>query len=265
MKAFSTPQMKNKSRAAKLGGVIFWLALWQAAAMILNKSIILVTPAAAAKRLIELLFVPDFYRTAGNSFIRISAGFFAGAAGGIILASLAAAFSVARTLITPLMSAVKSVPVASFVILALFWMKSSVLSVFVSFLIVLPVFYGAVYEGICSTDSKLIEAAEVFGMSMGKRIRYLYFPAVMPFLGSACTAASGLAFKSGAAAEVIGQPDLTIGDMLYRSKIYLETADLFAWTAVIILLSMAFERIVRFMLDLAYKLSVKGGVCSDDN
>ena len=51
-----------------------------------------------------------------------------------------------------------------------------------------------------------------------------------------------MSWKSGAAAEVIGLPEHSIGEHLYMAKIYLETADLFAWTLVIVLVSLAFER-----------------------
>lgn len=245
----SIPMNRSKRDAGKnflknLAGVLFWLIIWQAAAMIINKKVILVTPAAAAKRLLELMRTASFYRTCANSFLRIGLGFLSGLAAGILTGALSFRFKAARAVISPFMTAARSIPVASFIIFALFWMKSRDLSIFISFLIVMPVIYGAVTEGAANADTKLKEMADVFGLSPYKKIRYLYMPSVMPFLTSACSAASGLAFKSGAAAEVIGQPDNTLGDMLFRSKIYLETADLFAWTAVIILLSKLFETLI---------------------
>lgn len=249
--------------------ILFWLALWQAGAMALNKSIILVTPVAAVKRLFELIPQADFRRTVFNSFFRIGGGFVSALVMGTLLAALSARYRLMRILMTPVMTAVKAVPVASFIIFALFFIKSSGLSVLISFLMVLPVIYEAVLEGAESTDRQLREAAEIFGLSGTKKLRYLYFPAVMPFLSAACRTGAALAFKSGTAAEVIGQPDFTLGDMLYRAKIYLETADLFAWTLVIIILAKLFELLISKALDLIYKKSqkvkIKGGVCSDDS
>lgn len=234
--------------------------------MIINKPIILVTPAAALKRLLELMTEADFYYTAANSFLRIGGGFLFGAAVGWVLGLLSWRFEPAKSIISPLMAAVRSVPVASFVILALFWMSSRNLSVFISALIVAPLVYGAVNEGMTTADRNLLEMADVFGFGAMKKFRYIYFPALMPFLRTACITAAGLAFKSGAAAEVIGQPDHTLGDMLFRSKLYLETADLFAWTAVIIILGKLFERLVTGLLELIYNNTkkVRGGDCSDD-
>ena len=50
------------------------------------------------------------------------------------------------------------------------------------------------------------------------------------------------------AAEVLCQPKLAIGTQLYYGKIYLETDRLFAWTAVVIVLSVLLERLLRRLL-----------------
>ncbi len=225
--------------------------------MLLDKKVLLVTPLQAASRLWELIFEKNFLRTVTNSFLRIGGGFMLGLFGGIGAAALSYRFKAAKVLIQPIMTAVKSIPVASFVILALLWIKSSGLSTFVTFLIVLPVMFSAVYEGLQSAPVQLKEAAEIFGIKGLRRVRFLYLPSIMPFLISAISTGAGLAFKSGTAAEVIGQPDFTLGDMLFRAKIYLETADLFAWTAVIIILGRIFEGIVMAALKRLYKLSQK--------
>ena len=82
---------------------------------------------------------------------------------------------------------------------------------------------------------------QIFHMPLVRRIRYLYLPQLQPFLESAVTLALGMSFKSGVAAEVIGQPLLSIGNGLYRAKIYLNTEEVFAWTIVILLISWGLE------------------------
>lgn len=242
-----------------IGGIVFWLIVWHAAAVIINKPVILVTPMTAIKKLAQLAGKEDFVKTVLNSSLRMIGGYMIGFFGGIILAALSCRFGIVNAVVSPMMTAIKSVPVASFIIFALFWMKSKDLSIFITFLIVLPVIYGAVKEGIESTSPELKEAAEIFRFGVIKKLRYLYFPSVMPFLTAACRTSAGLAFKSGSAAEVIGQPDFTLGDMLFRSKIYLETADLFAWTAVIIIVSEIFERLSVGALKLIYRRSQRIG------
>jgi NitT/TauT family transport system permease protein len=76
-------------------------------------------------------------------------------------------------------------------------------------------------------------------------------PAVLPAFRQGCSVALGICWKSGVAAEVIGLPDGSIGDALYRAKITLATGELFAWTLVIIALSAVFERLFLAALDAA--------------
>ena len=140
------------------------------------------------------------------------------------------------------MLAIKSIPVASFIILALILFSSRNLAVPISFLIVLPVLYSNVLGGIRAADSQLMEMARVFRIPVGRSIRYVYLPQVMPYFLSACGSALGLCWKSGIAAEVIGMPEGSIGEQLQQAKVYLDTPDLFAWTLVIVLVSLAFER-----------------------
>ncbi len=240
-----------------ISGILFWLILWQAGAMLLDKSIILVTPVAAVKRLFELFPEKDFLKTVLNSFLKIGTGFLAGVITGTVSGALSQMFSWARAVFSPAMAAIKAVPAASFIIFALFFMKSSELSLLISALMVTPIIYEAVSKGIENADVKLIEAADLFMLSPPKKARYLYFPSVMPFLTASFRTGAGLAFKSGVAAEVIGQPDFTVGDMLYRAKIYLESEDLFAWTIVIIILGKLFELLVTSLLNVIYRRSMR--------
>ncbi len=148
----------------------------------------------------------------------------------------------------PVMLTVKSVPVASFIILALIWFSSANLSVLISFLMVLPIIYTSVLDGIRSVDRQLLEMAQVFRIPGLRVVRYIYVPQVMPFFYPACSVALGMSWKAGAAAEVIGIPRGSIGERLQQAKVYLDTPDLFAWTLVIVAASLFFEKIVLLLV-----------------
>ena len=105
--------------------------------------------------------------------------------------------------------------------------------------------YAGTLDGLRQIDPKLTEMARVFRMSRLNRLRCVALPAVTPSLTSALTVAMGLAWKSGVAAEVIGIPTGSIGERLYKAKVYLATPDLFAWTLTIVLISAACTRLVR--------------------
>ena len=219
--------------------------------MALKQEILLVSPVSVFSRLLQLLPTVDFWQAVGFSFFRITLGFLLACLAGTGLAALSSRFALARELITPLMSAVKSTPVASFIILVLLWVPSRNLSVVISFLMVTPIVYANLLGGLAARDPQLTEMARVFRVPAGRRLRFLTLPQVAPYFRSACAAGLGLCWKAGVAAEVIGLPKGSIGERLYQAKIYLDTPDLFAWTAVIILVSLVFERLFLRLLDAA--------------
>ena len=228
--------------------VALWLLVWQGASMAIDQQILLVSPVRVVVRLLEMALTAELWTSIGFSLLRIGAGFLLAAALGAGLAALSARFSRVEELLAPAMLAIQSVPVASFIILALIWFSSRSLSVLISFLIVLPVLYTNLLSGIRAADPQLLEMARVFRVPALRGIRYVYLPQVLPYFRSACGSALGLCWKSGIAAEVIGMPDGSIGEQLQQAKIYLNTPDLFAWTLVIVLVSLIFEKVFLALL-----------------
>ncbi len=237
--------MKQKIR---LWAVALWLLVWQIASMALDQQLLLVSPVRVLIRLSELVRTGDFWYSAAFSAVRICCGFLLGTLAGTLLAALSARFRRVEELLAPLMLTIKSVPVASFIILALILFSSRNLSILISFLMVLPVLYSNVLGGIRAADPALLEMARVFRLPLGRRLRYVYVPQVFPYFRSACTAGLGLSWKSGIAAEVIGIPTGSVGEKLQQAKVYLDTPDLFAWTLVIVAASLLFERLFGMVL-----------------
>lgn len=225
-----------------------WVLLWQMTSMWLKQEILLASPVSVIKRLVELIVTADFWQSIAFSFARIILGFTLALLLGTALAALAYAFFSAEILMEPLITVIKSTPVASFIILCLIWIPSRNLSVFISFLMVFPVVYTNLLEGLKQTDKQLLEMADSFGAGTGKKVKFVYLSQVKPYAATACKLGLGLCWKAGVAAEVIGIPSGSIGEKLYKAKVYLETPDLFAWTIVIILISLTFEKIFMFIL-----------------
>ena len=235
-------------KAGKLLAVIFALCLWQLAAMTIDSKILLVSPVEVAVRLTTIWQTEGFWTSIWFSFYHIACGFFLALFLGIALAALAGRFRRIETLLWPFLVTIKTVPVASFVVICLIWLSAENLSVFISFLIVLPVVYGNVLEGIKNEDKLMLEVGTVFKMPLLRRLLYIHLPQLKPFIMSACATALGMAWKAGVAAEIIGTPDGSIGKQLFYSKIYLDTDDLLCWTVIIVIVSVLFEKL--FMLGL---------------
>lgn len=240
--------MKEEKREIRIWAVLVWLFVWQLVSMHLDSDILLVSPVRVICRLGCLMGTASFWKTIVFTLSRIAAGFFAAAAAGCALAAAASYFQKIQELLAPVMLVVKSVPVASFIILALIWFSSRNLSVLISFLMVLPVMYTNVLGGIGSVDRGLLEMAQVFRIPGMRVVRHIYLPQIMPFFYSACRISLGLCWKAGVAAEVIGIPRGSVGECLQQAKVYLDTPDLFAWTFVIVALSLTFEKLVLYMV-----------------
>ena len=237
--------MKRLSAVLKsLAVAVFWLLVWTALALLVNKELLLPAPVTVLRRLTELALTAEFWRMIALTLLRIACGVLAALILGTLLAALTERFSPADRLLRPLLTVIKSTPVASFIILALLWMGRDILPGFIAALMVLPVVWANVGAGVRETDGELLEVARVFRFSRRKLLRRVYVPSVLPYFLSACKSSIGLGWKAGVAAEVLTVPAVSIGRMLYESKLYLETADLFAWTAAVILCSLLIEKLV---------------------
>ena len=242
------PAKSSQPMLRALLAALFWLGVWQAVSMLVGKPVLFASPLDTGKALFRMLPSSDFWRAAAGSLGRISLGFFLGLITGLLFGITAFRFSMVRNLLTPLLTMVKTVPVASFIILILVWFGSGPLAVIVALLIVFPQIYFSTLAGLTSTDPELLEMAKLFRVSPGRTAWHIYRLALSPYLLGTCASALGMSWKAGIAAEVIGTPLHSIGEQMYLAKIYMDTGELFAWTATVILLSICFEKLVLVLL-----------------
>lgn len=247
--------VKKVLRVAAVG--IFWLIVWKLVSLKVGVELIFPSPEATFRAFSELALNSDFYRTMLMSIARIAAGFVAGVLLGMILGVTCAFAPLFDLVFAPLRSVVKATPVSSFILLLLFWFDREYVPSCISMLIVLPVVHSSVYEGLKNTDRLLIEMAEFYRVPKIKQLFTIYAESVQTRLLAACTTSLGLAWKAGIAAEVLATPVFSIGRNLYESKIYLETPQLFAWTVLVILLSIALEKLMLLGLKLLQRRTGK--------
>lgn len=253
----------------RIAAIIVAILLWQLLAMKLDQKLLLATPVDVAKTLGVLVKSQEFYSAIAYSMGRILLGLLIGAAVGIACALLAGRWHFMEVLFWPYFSAMKATPVASIVILCLVWLSSRRLSVFIVFLVVTPVIYTNILAGIKNLDLKMKDMARVFGINGLRRLLYVYLPELKTYIIAAFALATGMAFKAGIAAEVIGTPGGSVGKMLYNAKVYLETPELFAWTLVIIVLSVVVEQVilglVKWMFAGLQRHVVGGKICKENS
>ena len=222
----------------------FWVGLWWLLAALVQQEILIPTPLVVLKTTLKLLPEALFWRSVAFSLLRICVGFLTAMAVGTVLAVLTYRFSLVRALFSPLLHIIRAAPVASFIILALVWIDYDIIPAFIAFLMVLPIVWINMEEGIRQTDRHLLEMAALYRVPKRRVLSRLYLPAVKPFFLTACLNGLSFAWKSGVAAEVICRPEFAIGNRLQAAKLLLETPEVFAWTAVVILLSLLLEKLL---------------------
>lgn len=229
---------------------VFWLAVWAGGCYLANRTLLLLLPYPwdVAKTLCKILGESAFWSVVGMSLLRVVSGFLLALVIGIALAMITTRFSVAHMLLSPVLSVVRAAPVASFIFVAFLWIPAENMPTFIAFLMVVPLVWENVRQGILHTDVKLLEMAQVFRLNRWERLCHIRLPAVRPYLQAAVSTGFGFAWKAGVAAEILCWPADSIGYHIAVSKNLLETAEVFAWTAVVVAFSVMLEWLLRRLM-----------------
>ena len=228
--------------------ICFWLIIWELTSFLMDNHLVLVGPIQTFTRLMYLSGTQAFWSSIFNSLVRVVYGFTLALFLGIVTAILSKYSKIFYMFVLPLFNVIKSIPVVSFVIIAIFWVGSVHLSIFISFITVIPIIFFNTYKGLENTDKSLLDMAYVLDVPLFKKIRFIYFVQIMPYILSAIATGFGFAWKSGIAAELIGTSRDTIGFNLHMARVFLQTADVFAWTVTIVLLCYIVEKGISVVL-----------------
>ncbi len=236
------------NKLKKLIIIVFWLAVWEAAAVIIDQPLYLPTVGESLAALYRLIFLTSFWLHVGATFLRVLAGLVISFVAGVGLGILSSRSGFIAMLFSPFLSTVKAIPTMSIIILALVWLKTGLVPVFVCVILCFPIIYTNTLNGIQNIDQKLIELCGIYHISKKRRFVEVIIPSIKPYILSALMVCVGLSWKSTIAAEVLSAPALSMGYQVYTTKIYLDIPELFAWTIAVVAFSMAIEHAVKVML-----------------
>ncbi|MCD7954429.1 MAG: ATP-binding cassette domain-containing protein [Lachnospiraceae bacterium] len=228
----------------------FWLGVWQILAVYVNFPLLLPTPVSVGSTLLELSGTGNFWKSIFLSLGRVFTGFLFGCFLGCLLALLTFRLPLADLFLSPAIRVIRATPVVSFILLVYLWVTRKNIPGCISTLMVLPIVWNSMRLGLDSVDRKLLEMAAAYRFERFKTIRLIWLPSLRPYFSSGLATGLGLAWKSGVAAEVICPPRYAIGTELSKAKTALQSPELYAWTVVIILLSLTMEAILRRLLNL---------------
>lgn len=241
----------------KMSILAIWLCIWQIVSMVTGLEFLLPGPVTVFITLLDYLRTPSYYIVVMHSLQKIGIGFFTAVAAAIFFGGAASALKIVKEFLTPPVLLMKALPMASFIIILLVWFGSENAAVYISFMVVFPIVYQAVTDGVAAVDKNKLEMAQIFNISAVKKIRYIYLASVIPFLNSALRTAAGMCWKAGVSAEVIGLVKNSVGEQLYYSKLYLMMPELFAWSITVMCLSFLFEKAAVSFLIFCCKIITK--------
>jgi len=228
---------------------LFWLVIWQLASLLVHNSILLSSPLETIVTLVLRVQQLPFWSAIGFSFVRIVGGFLIALLAGLLLGLLAWRQPLVGEILNPFVTFVKSVPIVCFIVLLLIWFGSPWVSLTAVFLVAFPAFYFACREGLENRNRQLFELLKVFDLGRKDRLLVFHWPSIRPFIQATAKIAVGMSWKSGVAAELIELPLGSIGARIYQAKITLSSADIFAWTFVLVGLSLLCEKLFLLALD----------------
>lgn len=237
-----------KKTASVISVILFWISVWWIISLLVNDSYLLPSPKDTTIALIELFSQKFFYTVVFLSLIRVLAGLIFGIVAGTLLAFCCNKLLILRSLVTPIISILKAMPVATFILLLWITLRGSALTVFIGFIMVMPIIFQNVLAGLDSIDKELIEVTRVFKFTLSKKLKILVFPSLRSYLFPAIITSVGLAFKSQIAAEIIAYTKNSIGQYIYDANYGLNTDVVFAWAVVIVSFSITLEAACRLLL-----------------
>lgn len=249
MRAFAR-QMTERIKAVAAAGAVaaFWLAAWMLVAALVAQPLILPGPDAVALALLRLVCDGGTWAILAGSGARILGGLALATVCGGALAGISSRSRAFARLVAPALSFVKATPVACVVVLLLIWLGSARVSIAAVFLMALPGVYFSLAEGLAQVDKPLEQMFRLHGVRGWRLFCAHTWREVLPFVLSCARAVIGMSWKAGVAAELIGMAVGTVGERIYQAKLLIETADLLAWTVLIVAASWACERVLVWLL-----------------
>ncbi|MEI0476268.1 ABC transporter permease [Brachyspira pulli] len=237
--------MKNKNIIYFILGIIIFILLWFFISLKINSEIVFPNILTIIKKLIEIILEKSFYKDLFLSLIRVFITFILSFLLAIIFGILSGIFSSIRYILMPIINFIRTIPTIPLILVAIIWFDNNTVPIFVSMLVIFPIMYDAVVNGIINVDKNLIEMSLSYNVSLKTQIISLYIPSIKPYILTAVSQSMGITWKSILAAEILALPSLGIGSKLYESHLYLDTVSLFAYCLIAVIFNGIFEIIIR--------------------
>ena len=246
---------------------LFWFGVWEVLSLIIGKPLLFPSPIDVIEKLFNLIITWSFWKTTLLSLYRVGLGILIAIVSGALIGLLCSFSKIVYEIISPFVTVIKSTPVASFIILLIVLIDngSEITPIIISSLMVFPIVFSNIYQGMNNIDKNLIEVCRIYKIPFKKQLSSFYIPSIMPYFSSALLSSIGLGWKAGIAAEVLCVPKISIGTELFNAKTYFENIDVFAWTVTVIIISLIFELVIMRLFKVLLKKYIKSSGGTNEN
>ena len=237
--------------------LIFWLCVWLGLALIVKNGVILPSPIKVFSKLLELVKENTFWISCFSSLAKTLIGFILALIIGSIIGVLTYYFKFLKEILSPILLIIKTAPIVSFILITLFFIHSYYVPTIIAMIMVIPIVWENVHMGLINTNKKYLQMAKVYNFSKKNIFKHIYIPQIMPYFISSGTIGIGFAWKSAITAELISSTKYGIGNQIYLAKLYIETESIFAWTIIVIILSLLFQKLFLIFFRSLYDTNKK--------
>ena len=234
-------------KSAKWVTLVALFSVWFVISFSLQNEVLLPMPQDVVFQMISDLQNPVFYSSVGITLYRMLKGLVFAFALGIAFGLGCGLSKWFDAFFYPLEVILKTVPNISYIILSLIWLGSEASVTVVSFLVLFPVVFGNVKQGILAIDTGYIDVIKVYPTSFSYKIRKVYLPLISPYLKAALQTSLGLGFKVSVMAEILGRVQSGIGFRLDFCRVNLDYTGVFAWTIWIVLLVVVLDNFMKIV------------------
>lgn len=242
MKKFIT-----KTNVWLLSGIVFIFLLWLLTAHIVDNSIVIPKISEVFQALGSMLRTKQTYVVIFNTLSRliITVGISFGIA--LFLSIVATSIKVVKEFLKPIMALMRTIPVAAIIIILLIIFGNTKSPYIITSLVILPIMYEGILVSFENIDQGIIDEVRMLSKLNYKVAKDIYIPIITPQILSTLVATIGLGLKVMVMSEFIAQPNHTIGYMMLQEKNFLEMANVFAWTIILIIFVLIVEQVLKII------------------
>lgn len=235
-----------KKGLIKTSSIMFIFLIWLIIYEVVSHPLLVPSFSQVLHAWIEMLNHKIYITSFASSFFRLFVSIFFSSLFGICLGILAARFSNVETWIKPYVTILKTVPIISIIIILYILFGYVYAPFIIVFLMVFPLFYQATYQGILGIDQSYLDVFHLETDELGLSVKHVYLPFIRDHVILALYQSFGLGFKVLVTSEFITQTNTSIGNLLYQAKTNLRYDLVFSITIVMILITVAFEVILKY-------------------